>query len=125
LAPLDEAITEPRYRTVALNPWTGGGHLTSTATCGAYPGHTLDDVQSGIGVVHNDLLLDGPERTVVRGPFRPAPHSLLHGEPALSPKPPCFVTNRTAAATGRLLADFAAAPRRSALARFLTSAVRG
>ncbi|MFG2658374.1 hypothetical protein [Streptomyces sp. NPDC048425] len=84
---LDEVIAELRYGTVALNAGTGVGHLTATATWGAFPGHTLDDVQSGIGVVHNALLLDGPERTVVRGPFRPAPRSLLHGEMSLYPNP--------------------------------------
>ncbi|MGF0175702.1 hypothetical protein ACQF36_36055 [Streptomyces sp. Marseille-Q5077] len=122
---LDEANAELRYGTVALNAWTGVGHLTATATWGAFPGHTLDDVQSGVGVVHNALLLDGPERTVVRGPFRPAPRSFLHGEPVMSPKPPWLVTNRTAATTGRLLADFAAAPRWSALPRIFASALRG
>jgi len=82
-------------------------------------------VQSGIGVVHNAVLLDSPERTVVRGPFRPAPRSVLHGEMSLSPKPPWFVTNRAAATTGRLLTDFATRPRWSALPRIFTSALRG
>ncbi|MPY80623.1 MAG: aldehyde dehydrogenase family protein [Actinophytocola sp.] len=122
---LDEAIAELRYGTVAVNAWTGVGYLTATATWGAYPGHRVDDVQSGIGVVHNAVLLDGPERTVVRGPFRPAPRSVLHGEMSISPKPPWFVTNRTAATTGRLLTDFAAAPRLSALPRIFASALRG
>ncbi|MFE9446215.1 aldehyde dehydrogenase family protein [Streptomyces sp. NPDC006602] len=122
---LDEAIAELRYGTVALNAWTGVGYLTATASWGAFPGHTLDDVQSGIGVVHNAVLLDGPERTVVRGPFRPVPRSVLHGEPAISPKPPWFVTNRTAATTGRLLTGFAAAPRWSKLPRIFASALRG
>ncbi|MFF8375828.1 aldehyde dehydrogenase family protein [Streptomyces sp. NPDC015661] len=122
---LDEAIAELRYGTVALNAWTGVGYLTATATWGAYPGHTLDDVQSGIGVVHNALLLDGPERTVVRGPFHPAPRALLHGRTTLSPKPPWFVTHRTAATTGRLLADFAAEPRWTALPKIFASALRG
>ncbi|MCX4658708.1 aldehyde dehydrogenase family protein [Streptomyces uncialis] len=122
---LDEAIARLRYGTVAVNAWTGVGYLTATASWGAFPGHTVDDVQSGIGVVHNALLLDGPERTVVRGPFRPAPRSLLHGEPSLSPKPPWFVTNRTSATTGRLLSGFAAAPRWSALPGIFASALRG
>ncbi|MYY13870.1 aldehyde dehydrogenase family protein [Streptomyces sp. SID4919] len=122
---LDEAIARLRYGTVAVNAWTGVGYLTATASWGAFPGHTVDDVQSGIGVVHNALLLDGPERTVVRGPFRPAPRSLLHGEPSLSPKPPWFVTNRTAATTGRLLSGFAAAPRWTALPGIFASALRG
>lgn len=122
---LDDAIAELRYGTVAVNAWTGVGYLTATASWGAFPGHTLEDVQSGIGVVHNALLLDGPERTVVRGPFRPAPRSLLSGEPALSPKPPWFVSNRTGATTGRLLTGFAAAPRWSALPGLFASALRG
>ncbi|WP_353647696.1 hypothetical protein ABLG96_12405 [Nakamurella sp. A5-74] len=33
-------------------------------------------MQSGIGSVHNTLLLQDPERTIVRGPFRPFPRSL-------------------------------------------------
>ncbi|MFE5913520.1 aldehyde dehydrogenase family protein [Streptomyces wedmorensis] len=122
---LDEAIAGLRYGTIALNAWTGVGYLTATAGWGAFPGHTLDDVQSGIGVVHNALLLDGPERTVVRGPFRPAPRALLHGQPVMSPRPPWFVSNGTAATTGRLLADFAAAPRWTALPRIFASALRG
>ncbi|GAA3168286.1 MULTISPECIES: aldehyde dehydrogenase family protein [Streptomyces] len=122
---LDDAIAALRYGTVALNAWTGVGYLTATATWGAYPGHSLDDVQSGIGVVHNALLLDRPERTVVRGPFRPAPRAIAHGELVMSPRPPWFVTNRTADTTGRLLAGFAAAPRWSALPRIFASALRG
>ena len=104
-----------RYGTIGINAWTGVGYLTPDATWGAFPGHTLDDVQSGIGVVHNALLLEDPERTVVEGPFRPAPRSLLNREWAISPNPPWFVDNKTAATTGRLLAAFEARPRWSAL----------
>jgi aldehyde dehydrogenase (NAD(P)+) len=41
------AIADLRYGTIAVNAWTGGGHLTATASWGAYPGRTLNDVQSG------------------------------------------------------------------------------
>ncbi|MEV0107116.1 aldehyde dehydrogenase family protein [Nocardia sp. NPDC050799] len=121
----DPMIERLRYGTVAVNAWTAVGYLTPTASWGAYPGHTLDDVQSGIGVVHNAWLIDGIERTVVRGPFRPAPRSVLHGEWSLTPKPPWFVSNRTAARTGRLLTDFAADPRWSRLPAIFASALRG
>ncbi|MDI2124830.1 aldehyde dehydrogenase family protein [Yinghuangia seranimata] len=121
----DAALAELRYGCVAVNAWTGVGYLTPTASWGAFPGHTLADVQSGIGVVHNAVLLDAPERTVIRGPFRPAPRSLLRGEKAISPKPPWFVTNRTGATTGRRLVEFAAAPRWSALPKLFASALRG
>ncbi|MFI5717307.1 aldehyde dehydrogenase family protein [Nocardia sp. NPDC051750] len=121
----DALIARLRYGTIAINAWTAVGYLTPTASWGAYPGHTLDDVQSGIGVVHNAWLIDRIERTVVRGPFRPAPRSILHREWALSPKPPWFVTNRTAAETGRRLAAFGADPRWSRLPAIFASALRG
>ncbi|MFI8975518.1 aldehyde dehydrogenase family protein [Nocardia asteroides] len=121
----DDLIARLRYGTIAVNAWTAVGYLTPTAAWGAFPGHTLDDVQSGIGIVHNAWLIDQVERTIVRGPFRPAPRSLLRGEWTLAPKPPWFVTNRTAATTGRLLTDFAAEPRWTALPAIFASALRG
>lgn len=105
-----QSIADLEYGTIAINSWTGLGFLTATASWGAFPGHTLDNVQSGIGVVHNALLIDSPERTVVTGPFRPFPRSFAHGEFALFPKPPWFVTSRSAQTTGRLLSGFAAKP---------------
>ncbi|WP_280221166.1 aldehyde dehydrogenase family protein [Nocardia neocaledoniensis] len=124
-AAFDLMIEDLRYGTVAINAWTGVGYLTPTASWGAFPGHTIDDVQSGIGVVHNAWLIDGVERTVVRGPFRPAPRSLLRGELALTPKPPWFVGNKTAAGTGRLLAGLAADPGWLRLPAIFASALRG
>ena len=55
--------------------------------------------------MHNALLLDDVERTVVRGPFRPFPRALRTvferrdlGLLSVLPKPPWFVTSRTGAA---------------------------
>ncbi len=122
---LDELIAELRYGTIGVNVWTGVGFLTPRASWGAFPGHPLNDVESGRGIVHNALLLDRVERTVLRGPFRPSPRALLRGEPTLSPKPPWFVTNRTAQVTARRLTAFAAAPKVRALPAILVSALRG
>jgi acyl-CoA reductase-like NAD-dependent aldehyde dehydrogenase len=120
-----ETIARLRYGTIAVNAWTGVGYLTSRATWGAFPGHTLDDIQSGRGVVNNALLLDDTERTVVYGPFRPAPRSLARGELSLTPKPAWFVNNRTAATTGRRLTRFVARPRPWSLPAIFASALRG
>lgn len=109
----DDAIANLRYGTIAVNAWTGLGYLTPRASWGAFPGHPLTDIQSGRGVVHNALLLADVERTVLRGPFR------------ARPKPPWFVTNRTAALTGQRLTAFAARPRWSALGGIFASALRG
>jgi aldehyde dehydrogenase (NAD(P)+) len=106
----DNAIANLKYGTIAINAWTGFGYLAAGAPWGAFPGHTLDDVQSGIGVVHNAMLIDSPERTVVEGPFRPFPRSFGGGEASLFPKPPWFVTSRSASATGRSLVHFGKKP---------------
>jgi aldehyde dehydrogenase (NAD(P)+) len=121
----DALIEELHYGTIAINTWTGLGFLTPTASWGGFPGATLDNVQSGIGVVHNAWLIDRPERTVVRGPFRPSPRSLLHGEWTISPKPPWFVDNKTAATTGRRLTGFAADQHWWRLPGIFASAIRG
>lgn len=109
-AGFENALSRLDYGTIAVNAWTGAGFLSAGAPWGAFPGHTLENVQSGIGVVHNALLLDDTEKTIVRGPFRPFPRSMAHGEFALFPKPPWFVSARSARTTGRLLSEFAAAP---------------
>ncbi|MEV0249870.1 aldehyde dehydrogenase family protein [Nocardia sp. NPDC050712] len=121
----DRAVERLRYGAIAVNAWTGLAFLTPRASWGAFPGHTVEDVQSGIGVVHNAFLLDDVERTVVHGPFRPAPRTLLHGELALSPKPPWFVNNNTGAATGRKLTEFYAGANPARLPGLFLSALRG
>ncbi|OJV93518.1 MAG: aldehyde dehydrogenase [Microbacterium sp. 67-17] len=124
----ENAIAELRYGTVAINTWTGVAFGIPTMPWGAYPGGTLDDVQSGIGVVHNALLLDDIERGVMRGPFRPFPRSAgsLVGAGTFSalPRPPWFVTSPGAADGGRLLTRFRIRPRLTTLLGILESAFR-
>jgi aldehyde dehydrogenase (NAD(P)+) len=124
-AGFEEALARLRYGCIAVNAWTGVGFATPGASWGAYPGHSIEDVQSGIGVVHNALLLENPERTVVRGPFRPSPRSLLNGERAISPRPPWFVTNRAATRTCQAMTEFGARPGWARLPKVLASALRG
>lgn len=108
----ERAITELRYGSIAINAWTAVGFITPTLTWGAFPGNTVADVGSGIGVVHNALLLDRVERSIVRGPFRPFPRSLPGanggGRFTILPKPPWFVTARTGAQVSEGLTRFRA-----------------
>lgn len=122
---LDQMLAGLRYGTIAVNCWTAVGYLSPFATWGAFPGHTPDDIQSGHGVVHNALMLARPERTVVRGPFRPFPRSWATGSLALTPNPPWFVHNKTAATTGERLVRFSAKPRWRKLPAVFASALRG
>lgn len=122
---LDDAVAALRYGTVGINAWTAVGYLSPRATWGAFPGHTPDDVQSGIGVVHNALLFDRPQKTVVRAPFTPFPRSIGAGELAMSPRPPWFVTNKTSRVTAERLTRFAMDGKLRRLPGILFSAMRG
>ncbi|HSX65914.1 aldehyde dehydrogenase family protein [Nocardioides sp.] len=124
-AKFDEAIADLRYGAIGINVWSAIAFLIPGLPWGAYPGNTLEQVGSGIGIVHNAHLIDAPERAVVAGPFRPSPRSLLHGELALSPKPAWFVTARASTATSKKLTSFAADPAWRRLPGIIASASRG
>lgn len=127
-ADFERAIADLRYGAIAINTWTAFAFLTPTLTWGAYPGGTIEDVGSGIGVVHNALLLDGVERSVARGPFRPLPRALGFwrdgGRFTILPKPPWFVTARTGAEVSEGLTRFRARGGVLSLARTLLQALR-
>jgi aldehyde dehydrogenase (NAD(P)+) len=105
-AELDRAIAAMRFGCVGVNAWTGVGFLLTETTWGAYPGHTLSDVRSGIGVVHNAYLFDRAQKSVVYAPFAEFPRSIFGYGATLLPKPPWFITNATADRTGKALVDF-------------------
>ena len=81
---LEQAIADLRYGSVVINHWPGLCYGLGATAWGAYPGHTADDIQSGVGAVHNALLFDRPQKSVIYGPF------------TAFPKPPWFSTHRLA-----------------------------
>jgi acyl-CoA reductase-like NAD-dependent aldehyde dehydrogenase len=74
---VDQAITDLRYGTVALNAPGTWGMQTMMAPWGAYPGSKLTDIQSGLGWVANFLMFYCPEKTIVKSPFRMQPNPFL------------------------------------------------
>ena len=124
-AKFDELLAELRYGCIAVNAWTGVGFLAVQTSWGAFPGHSLDDVQSGIGTVHNTFMFDKPERTIITAPWRPFPRTLLSGGLTLLPRPPWFVTNRQAHNVGRLLTRFTYRPSFLKLPRIFMHALMG
>lgn len=95
-ARFEHAIADLHYGTIGINAWAGTVFGMPAGSWGAYPGHTLDNVGSGIGVVHNALLLNPEhiERTVGTGGWKP------------SPTPLWYIDNRTAHITARRLTRF-------------------
>ena len=112
-ADFDQFLLDLKYGAIGVNVWAAYSFLLGTATWGAFPGHTLEDVQSGRGVVHNAFMFDKPERTVVRGPFR------------AFPKPPWFVTHRKAHLLGPKLTDIEYRPSLLKLPGILMTAMGG
>ncbi|WKZ82690.1 MAG: aldehyde dehydrogenase family protein [Acidimicrobiia bacterium] len=109
---LARAVEHLEYGSVGVNVWAAAAYPLGTTPWGARPGHTLDDVQSGIGFVHNACLIDRPIKTVVSAPFR------------MVPEPPWSVFHRRSAATMRRLAAFEADPGPLRLAATLGAAIR-
>lgn len=89
-------IARLKYGCIAVNLWTGAGFLLTETSWGAYPGHPIDDVQSGIGTVHNTMMFDQPEKSVLYGKFHPFPRSFAAGQFGLLPTPPWFVSHKSA-----------------------------
>ncbi len=80
---------------------------------GAYPGQDVYDIQSGSGIVHNTLMFDRIQKTVVRAPFR------------VVPKPAWFPSHETAYEMSRKLTDFEADPSPWKLPGIFWEALRG
>jgi hypothetical protein len=77
-AALERAIDELRYGTVAINYWPAIGYGTGTPPWGGHPSATLADAQSGIGFVHNALMLEHIQKVVLRGPLRSFPKQFYY-----------------------------------------------
>ena len=97
-AALDRALVELRYGTVGINHWPGIGYGATSLPWGAYPGSTLTDIQSGCGWVHNTYMLEGIDKSVIRGPLR------------ARPTPVWFSGNHSSARLGPRLVDIQAKP---------------
>lgn len=110
---LARAVAELRYGAVGVNVWPGAIYGLVSPTWGAYPGHTPEDIQSGVGVVHNAFLFDHPEKTVMRAPFR------------IRPTPPWFADHKNLLELGKRLVAFEARPTWRKLVSVAAAAFKG
>ncbi|MFT5457310.1 MAG: hypothetical protein ACI9K2_003803 [Myxococcota bacterium] len=94
----EAAIADLRYGAIAINCWSGLNYGLVNATWGAFPGHPLDAIESGQGVVHNGLLVDHPQKSVVRAPF------------LMQPTPAWFTDHKNNVALGKRMTQFERAP---------------
>jgi acyl-CoA reductase-like NAD-dependent aldehyde dehydrogenase len=109
---LEQAIETLRYGSVCVNHWPALSYGMGVTAWGAYPGHTRQDIQRGVGFVHNTYLLEGVEKTVIRGPF------------TVSPKPLWFVTHRRSEVTAKALTKMEQKPSLLKFPKVLLGALR-
>jgi len=102
-----------RYGTVSINHWPAVCYGFVVTPWGAHHGHTLDDIQSGIGVVHNTLFFEKVQKTLVTGPFK------------MFPKPPWFPSHKQGAKIGPKLVAMEEAPGLGRAMSVISSALRG
>lgn len=97
-AAVEKALRELRYGAVAVNTWPAAVFALSSLPWGGHPSVSSQDIQSGLGWVHNTFMFEDIEKVVLRAPltnFPPAPWVPGH---------------RGVATLGRRLADFELAP---------------
>lgn len=109
----EQAIGDLKYGGIGINVWAGVIYATVAPTWGAFPGHTLHDIQSGRGFVHNALLLDHPQKSVLRAPFK------------IAPKPAWFADNKNTAQLGERMTRFEAWPSFFRLPSVIVAALKG
>jgi len=112
-ADLDRAIAALRYGGIGVNAWPAIVYALGVTTWGAFPGNKATAITSGSGVVHNTLLFDHPEKSVVYAPFR------------IRPKPAWFADHKTLHEVGRRMTGVEAAPTWGKVARVALAAMRG
>ncbi len=110
---MDRAISDLRFGGIGVNCWPAVVYALGVTTWGAFPGHTPEDIRSGVGVVHNTYLFDHPQKSIVRAPFR------------IRPTPAWFADHKNLEELGKRLTELEAAPSFGKLVEVARAAVRG
>jgi acyl-CoA reductase-like NAD-dependent aldehyde dehydrogenase len=112
-AAFEKMLDDLRYGGIAINGWAGALFGLGTTSWGAFPGHPLDDIESGRGAVHNTFMFDHPQKSVVYMPF------------VMKPAPVWFPQHRNLQQLGEKLTRFEAAPSVWKLPGLVAAAVKG
>jgi aldehyde dehydrogenase (NAD(P)+) len=112
-AALDKAILDLEYGTVAINHWPALGYAFVTTPWGGHPSATLENIQSGLGWVHNTYLIEGIEKGIVRGPL------------TVFPKPVWFFDHARTHEVAQKMIPMEASPSFLKLPNIVWSAIRG
>lgn len=104
-AAFDEALASLRYGTIVVNSHPGYSFYAMSTVWGAFPGSTVRDVQSGMGMTNNVYMFRHPEKSLLRAPFHPlvSPLNLgSHSMPAIARHMAELQAHRSLAALARV-----------------------
>lgn len=94
---VEQAISELRYGTVSINMIAFFSAYLMVTPWGAFPGHDIYDIQSGIGKNFNFLMFAQSEKSVIKAPFKRLD--------------PLHIKSKRVIEFTRRLADYEASPR--------------
>lgn len=112
-AAFKRALADLRYGAIGVNCWPAMCYALGQTPWGAHPSSSLEDIQSGLGWVHNTYLLGGVEKAIV------------FGDLTSSPKPVWFSDNKTGHLLGKRMVAFEADPSWLKLPGILVNALKG
>jgi acyl-CoA reductase-like NAD-dependent aldehyde dehydrogenase len=98
------ALDELRYGGIAVNTTKMGCYGMPSLPWGAHPGHSLEEIGSGLGHVHNALMFEGTQKGVVYADWNYGLYGVLT-------YPPFFFEHKKARETYDRMARFEADPR--------------
>ncbi len=110
---LDQAIAALEYGSIGINLWSAMMYYLGSTPWGAFPGNSLDNIQSGRGIVHNTYMFDHPQKSVVYAPFQ------------IFPTPPWFAGHRNLLELSKHLIKFESQPNWIDLIKVSIAALRG
>jgi aldehyde dehydrogenase (NAD(P)+) len=110
---VDGALRDLRYGAVAVNVWPALAYALVSTPWGGHPSATLADIQSGLGWVHNTVMLEDIDKCIIRAPLKPMPKHVY------------FPTHKTVHQLGRRLVEFEAAPSWLKVPGLAVAAMRG
>ena len=110
---LGKIVGKLKYGTVGINHWPAVGYGLGSLPWGGHPSSTLDNIQSGLGWVHNTYLLAGIEKSILKGPSY------------AFPKPVWFFDNKAAHKIGPKIVDMEAKPSWQKVPKLASLALRG
>ena len=66
---IDQALADLKYGSIVFNSWAATGYPLFFGQWGGHPSERVDNVESGVGHVHNALSIVGIEKTTLKKPI--------------------------------------------------------